>query len=271
VSEVDVPGALARMRPADVARSLMEKISRSTQLPLRPQDAQLLTEAHMFQFGPDHGRRAWMVGQGPVVLLVHGWGGRGVQMAPLAHALAATGFRCIFFDAGGHGDSRPEAVGFHTFINDAAVLTEHVGQRVFAWIGHSAGGLGMMASRALRGVRAERYLCIAAPRFPYVPLETIKRTYDVSDEVLDLVKGLLAAQFESDWRGLEAGSAYRCDGASKLMLAYDIDDERVRHMDADRIAEGWPGARIIKTRNCGHNKILQSAQVRDVAVSFLTD
>jgi hypothetical protein len=150
-------------------------------------------------------------------------------------------------------------------------LTQHVGEAVFAWIGHSAGGLGMMASRALRGVRAERYLCIAAPRFPYVPLESIKRTYDVSDEVIDRVKDLLAPQFESDWPALEAGSSYRFDGVSKLMLAYDMNDERVRHMDADRIAAGWPGARIVKTRNCGHNKILQSTQVRDAAISFLSE
>jgi pimeloyl-ACP methyl ester carboxylesterase len=238
-------------------------------MPLRPQDAALLEGAQMFQFGPDDSRRAWSIGQGPLVLMVHGWGGRGVQMAPLARALTSIGFRCIFFDAGGHGDSRCEPVGFDTFINDVATLTEHVGQTVFAWIGHSAGGLGMMAARAMRGVRAERYICIAAPRHPYVPLESIRHKYDISDEVADRLKSALASQFESDWQTLEAGSAYRCDEASRLLLVYDIDDERVRHRDADRIAQDWPGARILKTGKYGHNKILQSPELREHTVAFL--
>lgn len=238
-------------------------------MPLRSQDAQLLIDAHTFRFGPDQSRHAWMIGQGPLVLLVHGWGGRGVQMGVMARALAAAGFRCIFFDAGGHGGSRSEPVGFHTFINDVGALSEHVGQTVFAYIGHSAGALGMMASRSMRGVRAERYICIAAPRYPYVPLESIKRNYDVSDEVIELVKGSLASQFECDWLALQTGSAYRSDVAGKLMLAYDIDDERVHHMDADRIAAGWPGAHVLKTQGFGHNKILQAPELLAEALSFL--
>jgi pimeloyl-ACP methyl ester carboxylesterase len=266
----DVLAALTAMSPADAAKFLIDKISEnSVALPLRPQDAPLLNGTQTFRFGPDGSRCAWSTGRGPLVLLTHGWGGRGVQMAPLAHALAASGFRCVFFDAGGHGDSRREAVGFDTFISDAATLTQHVGEPVFAWIGHSAGGLGMMASRALRGVRAERYVCISTPRFPYVPLEAIKHFYGVGDQILDLVKVHLAAQFESDWQTLEGGAAYQCELASKLLLAYDIDDESVRHADADRIAERWPGATIVKTRKFGHNKILQSPEVREQTLSFL--
>lgn len=46
---------------------------------------------------------AW--GQGPPVLRVHSWGGRGTQMGRLTRALAAAGHRAVSFDLSAHGDS----------------------------------------------------------------------------------------------------------------------------------------------------------------------
>jgi pimeloyl-ACP methyl ester carboxylesterase len=287
MSEADA--ALRDLPPAEFAKFLMQKLSSGQPMPLRPQDAALLEGAQAFRFGPDDSRCAWSLGEGPLVLMIHGWGGRGVQMAPLARTLALAGFRCVFFDAGGHGDSRREPIGFDLFINDAGALTKHVAEPVFAWIGHSAGGLGMMAARATRGLEAERYVCIAAPLFPYVPIATIKQKFAPSEEVIELVKGALAAQFETSWPALEAGRVFepgfaRSSGtrdgdernghardARKLLVAFDVDDERVRHADAERIAEIWPGARIVKTEKFGHNKLLQSPEVLTQTLAFLKE
>lgn len=230
-------------------------------MPLRPQDAELLTGTQTFRFGEDDSRVAWSIGEGPLVLLVHGWGGRGTQMAGLARSLAAAEFRCVFFDAGGHGDSRTEYVGFSTFIADSRDLTRAMGEEVFAWIGHSAGALGMMRSRALHGVKAARYVCISAPRFPYVPLVTLKKNTGASDEVLEHVKPILAAQFQTSWAALVEGEAFLPEPGKPLLLAYDRNDERVPDTDADFIAEVWPGAEVIKTEGLGHNRILQAPEV----------
>lgn len=256
--------------PADLAIELARQLAHSAApLPLRPQDSALLAGATSFRFGPEDSRVGWSLGRGPMVLLTHGWGGRGTQMAGLARSLVAQGFRCAFFDAGGHGDSRSEPVGFDTFIRDVDALTRYFGGAVFAWIGHSAGGLSMMAARALKAVRAEHYVCIAAPLFPYVPLETIRATLGASQDVLDQLKPILAAQFESQWPLLEAGAAYLAQAGSDLLLAYDRDDERVRASDADEIAAGWPGTQIVKTSRYGHNRIVQAPEVWAAIHAFL--
>src|SRR6266850_406294 len=68
---------------------------------------------------PLHARRAivrdgdsavttWTWGHGPVVLLVHGWGGRGAQLASFVGPLVANGHSVVTFDAPGHGTS-PQA------------------------------------------------------------------------------------------------------------------------------------------------------------------
>ncbi|WP_421934798.1 alpha/beta fold hydrolase [Phenylobacterium sp.] len=267
----DPAAALAANNPADAALELAALLSLSRPMPLRPRDAELLEGADEFRFGPDDSRIAWAVGHGPPVLFVHGWGGRGTQMAGLARAVAADGYRSVFFDAGGHGDSRSEPIGFDTFIRDTSDLTTALGEDVHAWVGHSAGGLGMMAARRLLGLEAGRYVCISAPRFPYVPLETLKSSTGVADEVLDQVKPILATQFQTTWEGLEAGEAYVPDPGRPLLLAYDMDDERVRHADADAIADAWPGAEVLKTRTYGHNRILQAPEVWTGVRTFLRE
>ena len=114
-------------------------LGRPSVLPLRPKDEDLLDQAEPFSFGA--GRVGWSIGKGPVVLLVHGYSGRGVQMAALAREIASHGFRAVFFDAGGHGASRVEKIGFFTFIHDTRDSLAHLGAPVFAMAGHSAGGL----------------------------------------------------------------------------------------------------------------------------------
>jgi len=45
------------------------------------------------------------LGEGPVVLLVHGWSGRASQMGSIASSIAEKGFKTITFDAFAHGSS----------------------------------------------------------------------------------------------------------------------------------------------------------------------
>src|SRR3546814_14098201 len=50
-------------------------------LPLREEDEASLAQAHAFRFGPQDSLAGWRFGAdaGPVVALVHGWGGQGTQ------------------------------------------------------------------------------------------------------------------------------------------------------------------------------------------------
>ncbi|MGZ5446135.1 MAG: alpha/beta hydrolase [Thermoanaerobaculia bacterium] len=50
-------------------------------------------------------QRAWSWGEGPAVLLVHGWGGHAAQFQSFVEPLVRAGFRAIAFDAPSHGSS----------------------------------------------------------------------------------------------------------------------------------------------------------------------
>ena len=47
--------------------------------------------------------RGWRIGEGPAVLLVHGWGGRASQLLSLAEPLLGAGCSLVTFDAPAHG------------------------------------------------------------------------------------------------------------------------------------------------------------------------
>ena len=53
------------------------------------------------------GMKAWSWGNGPTVLLVHGWNGRATQLGGFVEPLVARGYRVVAFDAFGHGESPP--------------------------------------------------------------------------------------------------------------------------------------------------------------------
>jgi pimeloyl-ACP methyl ester carboxylesterase len=240
---------------------LLELIERSPRMPLRDEDAARLAAMKSWQFGNDGAKRAWSIGSGRLIILVHGWGGIGAQMAPLAAAIAAAGFRCVLFDALGHGESDVGRIGFDRFGDDVAELCASLGEMPFALVGHSAGALGMMAARYRHGISAQHYVCLAMPLFPYVPLETLKGKFLFSDEYLAPLKPELAGQFDRSWAALEAGCVFAENPQGKLTLVYDRADPRVRHGDADAIAALWPDARVIKTDGLGHNRILRNPEV----------
>jgi len=55
--------------------------------------------------------RGHVFGEGPAVYLVHGWGGRGSQLAAFVEPLVASGHRVVLFDAPSHGDSDAGVAG----------------------------------------------------------------------------------------------------------------------------------------------------------------
>jgi pimeloyl-ACP methyl ester carboxylesterase len=243
----------------DAAGALMLALGKSTKMPLREQDEALLSGATPFRFGPGNSRNAWSIGNGPLVILVHGYGGRGTQMAMIASEIAAHGYECIFFDAGGHGSSITERVGFFTFMNDVRDLRDHLSCPIHAMIGHSAGGLAMMRARELYDVRADKYAVICAPFYPYVPLNNM-RDRGAPEGPLEYVKAVLSDQFQTNWSSLVKGKSFEPEDGKPMLAIYDTDDKNVQHTDADQLAAHWAGTRVVKTSGYGHNRILQAPE-----------
>ena len=82
---------------------------------------------------------ATTMGDGPTVMLVHGWGGSAIDMMPTAGALARAGYRSIVFDVPGHGRSPGRQSSLVEFLRAMGAVSRTLGAPDLI-VGHSFGG-----------------------------------------------------------------------------------------------------------------------------------
>jgi hypothetical protein len=140
---------------------------------------------------------------------------------------------------------------------------------VHALIGHSAGAMTMMAARATSNLKAQHYVCISSPSYPHPPVTAVRQRLKPRTGVMAAYQQEIARQFHTDWEALEAGRAYEGAG-SDLLLFYDRKDRYVDHSDGDRILNWCAGARLVKTDNYGHIKVLDSPELLEAVKTFIS-
>ena len=105
----------------------------------------------------------WTLGQGPRVVLVHGWNSRGAHLLGLARALVEAGFSATLFDLPGHGDSTGHAASVVHAGRALRTLIAAIGIEVHAVGGraHRMADNGMHLDADRGDQRAQRASCRA--------------------------------------------------------------------------------------------------------------
>lgn len=100
-------------------------------------------------------------GEGPKVLLLHGWGGRASQLGAFAQPLVDAGFGVLAIDAPAHGRSPGRATSIFQIAEAVLALDREHGPFAAA-ITHSFGGM-CLGVAVEGGFRVERAALICAP------------------------------------------------------------------------------------------------------------
>ncbi|MDH3980586.1 MAG: alpha/beta hydrolase [Gammaproteobacteria bacterium] len=207
-------------------------------------------------------------GSGPVVLFVHGWSGRGSQVAAFIEPLLDAGFRVVAPDLPGHGTTP----GHSTNILECAEVLQAIQQRygkAAAVLTHSFGGM-VLAYAMNHGLHAQCAVCIAAPADARFLIDGFAQTLDMHPSVVTNLCKRLEKRFEHDfWERISTECNVR-KLSTPALVVHDLKDSSVPWQQGERIASAWPGAQFMKTQGLGHGRILQDAAVIDVAVSFVT-
>ncbi len=266
---------LTRVHPVLALRFTRFLASFPRKLPTKTRDVEFINSAQKITFQHNGKKVALSWGEGPVVILVHGWEGRSTQMAPMAKQLAKSGFQAIALDFRGHGLSGGRQSGFTDFIEDLAALqahvVKHITPNIHAMIGHSAGGVCMMASRLINDFPTTKYVVISAPSAPYPAIDALRRTLKVSEGVLSLVQDEIAKSFTCSWQELLAGFSYKSRfHEEQLFLIYDVDDKMVDHNEAQKIQNAFQTGHVYKTQGYGHIKLLWDDTVIEKVVDFVS-
>jgi pimeloyl-ACP methyl ester carboxylesterase len=208
--------------------------------------------------------RLHLVGEGPRVVLVHGWQGAASQMVSLAHSVMAAGFSVALFDMPAHGESS----GWSTSGIEFARVLERIGAELgplHAIVGHGLGGTAALLASA-RGLPSAGVVALAPlPSFEFA-LRNYARAYGLPPRA----KALLARRLEARTgiKRTEMDLALLPPPAPAL-LVHDLLDRIVPPRHSRRLREAWPGARLFETLGLGHDRGLQTEHVAQAIVAFL--
>ena len=209
----------------------------------------------------------WSWGEGPRVLLVHGWSGYGGQLTAFVAPLVEAGFSVVTFDAPGHGLSS----GKFSSLPDLA--------RIIRAVAHATGGphalvahsLGAAASAvAMRdGLSVERAVLVAPPSDPRKAVAFFAKQLALPQGALTR----LVARFEERVGKLEnfVVPSFAPSLKTPVRIFHDVGDEEVRLEAGEAIARAWPGATLVRTQGLGHQRILYTPAVVSEAVAFIRE
>lgn len=211
----------------------------------------------------------YAAGDGPVVMLVHGWGDRGATLGAFVRPLVDAGYRVVGFDLPGHGASEGGQTDGFEIAAAIRSVAEQIGN-VRAVVAHSMGATTSLYA-AREGLELDALVLLApSPRLDHA-LVTFGRLFRLPQSALDGLKATIDRRYGADvWQRL-SGDKMAPDVRVPGLIVHDSDDPQVSSEDSRALHEAWPGSRLLTTQGLGHSRILRDPEVIETVTSFLAE
>jgi len=210
----------------------------------------------------------WRWGQGPLVILTHGWGGRAGRFSALAAALVARGFAVVLFDAPAHGASKGREASLPQFARALTDVAATLGP-VDALVGHSLGGSAVCLAM-YQGLNARRAVLLAPPADVFLFSHAFAEHLRIPPKAHTMMRQNLESRLQITWKELHVPTLVR-NLSTPALVVHDLEDSDVPYTHGQEIAQSWPGARLYTTSGLGHRGMLRDRNVIDHALDFLSD
>lgn len=226
-----------------------------------PRETAVLRQAERFSIPfQDLRLAAYAWGQGPTVLLVHGWSGRGSQLGTFVEPLVAAGHRVVAFDLPAHGrTSGPSRT--NALVATEAVL--RVGEELGPLRGVIAHSFGALCTTlALRdGLDAGRVAYVAPAASASQAVRGFSRQLGLSWPAEWGLRREMERRFGPGVWPRFSARVCAPDLRMPALVVHDLDDTEVPYRNGQLLAHAWPGARLATTAGLGHRRILRDPRV----------
>jgi pimeloyl-ACP methyl ester carboxylesterase len=207
-------------------------------------------------------------GDGPTVLLVHGWQGRRSQLVKIAVDLSERGYRVVTFDGPAHGSSVKKRTTLVEFSEAVQRAAKQFGP-LHAIVGHSFGAAAV-AIAMRKGVRAECAVFISCPfslrhvvsgfaKFVGLPSRSHEKMYPIMEQLHQCSEDQLS--FKTIGPDLE----------TPCLLIHDATDQYIPLKDGEMVSLTIRGAQLVRTKGLGHMRILQDDSVVAYVSQFVSE
>jgi pimeloyl-ACP methyl ester carboxylesterase len=230
------------------------------------EEAFLATGTRLSVQSEDQDLAVWSWGNGPVVILAHGWGSRAGRFSSIAAALTGSGFRVVVFDAPAHGASMGSQASLPQFARALQSVANAVGP-VHSLVGHSLGGAAV--SLAIRqGLAARRVVLLAPPADVVIFSHAFANHLRIPSRARTIMRQNLETRLRFRFEELHIPTLAR-DMTAPALIIHDRGDTDVPFAHGEEIASAWPGAQLVATTGLGHRALMRDPAVIRRAVGFL--
>jgi pimeloyl-ACP methyl ester carboxylesterase len=259
------------------SRAIVKKVYRAFFSPgtyeVKSIDREIIEWGNNYRLPYDGGELAVTTwgGNGPAILLMHGWGGSRAQMTGFVDPLLFAGYRVVAYDQPAHGDS----TGKMTNLLEIAPTMELIAKQEGSFHGVVAHSFGtLITSYALVNRNfppparlvyfgAFNQLLESLPRFQILA--------NLSDEIMDSLRAMIHENFGKDVLDAIVNEKLAPQIHTPALMFHDMADNVTPIEDSRAIARVWKYAQLIETEGLGHRGALQSKSIHEQVVKFLKD
>ncbi len=230
----------------------------------RERDAVASGDPFLVRFGRER-LRAWRFGEGPAVLLVHGWGGSAAQLAAFIPPLVSAGCSAVAFDAPAHGASTGDVASMPAFADALSTVASKFEAR--AAVGHSIGAAGIGFALG-HGLPLDVAVLLSPPRSPAEFFQRFCEALGLRRKVRDAARARLERRFGAALDHFDL-PRHVARTTTPLLVFHDRNDREVPWSDGVAIAGSRPDVALVSTEGLGHMRILRDGSVAASAAAFV--
>ena len=204
-------------------------------------------------------------GNGPTVLLMHGWESNTFRWRNLIQKLKEQNFNIIAFDAPGHGYSSGNRLYVPLYaISSRFMMEKHKPTHIVA---HSLGGMTTLYDHYLNPESTvEKIVTIGSP----CDFEQFMEHYQGLLKFNNKVKDALNRRLK-EWLGFHfhefSSARFVANNTKKGLLFHDKEDTQVPYEASVKVHENWKGSQLISTTGLGHS--MHQEEINNQIVEFL--
>ena len=189
-----------------------------------------------------------------------------MRFSPLIEVAADAGYRLVAFDAPAHGRSSGSHIDLMEYVDALMAISAKIGP-LYGIVAHSFGATATLLALE-KGLTTEKTVFFSTLNGLRGPLNYLAERLQMSDEVLQAVKGIFETKFNRSIESLEAVRIVPQLTTPPLLVFHDRDDPLLPYHNALDLTRVWKNSELIGTLGTSHHSILDDPAAIRATLSF---
>ena len=205
-------------------------------------------------------------GEGPVILAMHGWSGRGTQFMYFVKEYVSQGYKVVTIDAPAHGQSTGKRTDVLQFARCIEAVSKNYDQ-IEGLMAHSLGGVAALIA-INNGLVVKKLILISVPTTSSLIMSSFENLIHAQTDSTEAIHKYVQNRYNCNLSEFFPPTIKADLTKVKLLVVHDLNDLDVPYAHAELFRDLYPQAKFHFTRGLGHYKILRSIDLVKDSFNF---